>query len=41
VPRVKTTPMVKAALYGLLVYLVVLLTLVAVKFVQTLARPGS
>ncbi len=33
-PRVKTTPMVKFALYGLRVYLLVLLLLILVKFVR-------
>jgi hypothetical protein len=34
-PRVKTTRMVKIALYGLIVYLVIMLSLIAVKFVRT------
>ncbi len=33
-PRVKTTPMVKLALYGLRIYLLVLLVLILVKFVR-------
>jgi hypothetical protein len=34
-PRVKTTPMVKVALYCLRVYLIVLLGLIIFKFVRT------
>ncbi len=34
-PRVKTTPMVKAALLGLRIYLIVLLGLILLKFVRT------
>lgn len=40
-PRIKTTPMVKLALYGLRVYLIVLLTLIVVKFVKTFLAAGS
>ncbi len=34
-PRVQTTPLVKVALYGLLIYLIMLLSLVTIKFVRT------
>ena len=34
-PRIKTTPMVKFALYFLRVYLLVLLTLILVKFIRS------
>lgn len=34
-PRIKTTPMVKFALYFLRAYLIVLLILIVVKFVRT------
>ncbi len=43
-PRVKTTPMVKLALYGLRVYLLVLLLLILVKFVRAFGHtpvPGA
>jgi hypothetical protein len=40
-PRVKTTPMVKIALYGLLIYLAVLLSLITVKFVRTFTAHGA
>jgi hypothetical protein len=33
-PRIKTTPMVKFALYFLRGYLIILLTLIVVKFVR-------
>ncbi|HVP11950.1 MAG TPA: hypothetical protein VMV94_12285 [Phycisphaerae bacterium] len=33
-PRIKTTPMVKFALYFLRVYLIVLLVLILIKFVR-------
>jgi hypothetical protein len=35
VPRIKTTPMVKLALYGLRIYLIVLLGLILLKFIRT------
>ncbi len=35
-PRVQTTPMVRVALYFLRVYLILLLTLLVVRFVQVL-----
>ncbi len=35
-PRVQTTPMVRFALYFLRVYLILLLTLLVVRFVQAL-----
>ncbi len=34
-PRIKTTRMAKLALYGLRIYLLVLLTLILVKFIRT------
>ena len=34
-PRIKTTPMVKLALYGLRIYLIVLLGLILLKFIRT------
>ncbi len=34
-PRIKTTPMVKIALYALRIYLIVLLVLIATKFIRT------
>jgi hypothetical protein len=34
-PRLKTTPLVKIALYGLRVYLFVLLALILLKFIRT------
>lgn len=37
-PRIKTTGMVKVALYGLRVYLLVLLGLIVFKFVRTFLR---
>ena len=40
-PRVQTTPMVKVALYGLLVYLIVLLSLIMIKFVRTFMAHGT
>jgi hypothetical protein len=33
-PRIKTTPMVKFALYFLRVYLIILLALIMVKFIR-------
>jgi len=33
-PRIKTTPMVKAALWALRIYLLVLLSLIGLKFVR-------
>jgi len=33
-PRIKTTPMVKAALWALRIYLLVLLSLIGLKFVK-------
>jgi hypothetical protein len=38
-PRIKTTPMVKVALYGLRIYLIVLLGLIILKFVRTFLPP--
>ncbi len=40
-PRVKTTPMVKVALYGLRIYLIVLLVLIGMKFVRSFVKPGA
>ena len=40
-PRVQMTPMVKIALYGLRVYLIVLLTLIAIKFFRVFAQTGK
>jgi len=40
-PRVQMTPMVKTALYGLRIYLLVLLTLIAIKFYRVFATPES
>jgi hypothetical protein len=34
-PRIEMTPMVKLALYGLRIYLIVLLSLIGLKFVKT------
>jgi hypothetical protein len=34
-PRIKTTPLVKLALYGLRLYLLVLLALILLKFIRT------
>jgi hypothetical protein len=34
-PRIKTTPMVKFALYFLRAYLIILLTLILVKFIRS------
>ncbi len=34
-PRIKTTPTVKVALYGLRIYLLVLLALILLKFIRT------
>jgi hypothetical protein len=39
-PRIKTTPMVKFALYFLRVYLLVLLTLILIKFVRVFLSSG-
>ena len=39
-PRIKTTPMVKFALYVLRVYLVLLLGLIIFKFVRTFLKPA-
>lgn len=40
-PRIKTTPMVKFALYFLRVYLIALLILILVKFVRTFLHHAS
>ena len=40
-PRVQMTPMVKTALYGLRIYLLVLLTLIAIKFYRVFATPAN
>jgi len=40
-PRIKMTPMVKVVLYGLRIYLLVLLVLLATKFVKTFLASGS
>ncbi|MGB9624183.1 MAG: hypothetical protein ACPMAQ_04915 [Phycisphaerae bacterium] len=40
-PRIKTTPLVKIVLYGLRVYLLVLLVLLVAKFVKTFLAAGS
>ncbi len=37
-PRIKTTPMVRAALWALRIYLLVLLGLIALKFARVYAR---
>ena len=37
-PRIKMTPMVKVALYFLRAYLILLLTLIVVKFVRIFTR---
>ncbi len=36
-PRIQTTPMVKVALYALRVYLIVLLSLILIKFIRMLS----
>jgi len=40
-PRIKTTPMVKLALYGLRIYLLVLLALILLKFIRTFMQHGA
>ncbi len=40
-PRIKTTRTVKLALFGLRIYLIGLLTLIAIKFVRTFLAGGS
>ncbi len=40
-PRIQTTPMVKASLYALRIYLIVLLALILVKFVRMLSASSS
>lgn len=40
-PRIQMTPMVRAALYGLRIYLVVLLALIVLKFVRVFMAPAQ
>jgi hypothetical protein len=40
-PRVHTTPMVRAALWALRIYLLVLLTLIGLKFVRLFHESGK
>jgi hypothetical protein len=40
-PRIKTTPMVRIALWALRVYLLILLSLIGMKFVRMLAQSRS
>jgi len=40
-PRIRTTPMVKIALYGLRIYLIVLLGLILLKFIRTFLHHGA
>ena len=40
-PRVQMTPMVKVALYGLRIYLLVLLTLIAIKFYRVFSSSDA
>ena len=40
-PRIQTTRTVRFALLGLRVYLIVLLLLIALKFVRQFSRPGG
>jgi hypothetical protein len=41
-PRIQTTPMVKVALYALRIYLIVLLTLILIKFIHVFStKPAA
>jgi hypothetical protein len=40
-PRIKTTPMVRAALWALRIYLLVLLSLIGFKFVRMFSDPSA
>ncbi len=40
-PRIKTTPLVKLALYGLRIYLLVLLALILIKFIRTFMQHST
>jgi hypothetical protein len=40
-PRIKTTPMVKAALWALRIYLLVLLSLIVLKFTRVFSSPAK
>ena len=40
-PRIKTTPMVRAALWALRIYLLVLLSLIGFKFARMFSDPGK
>jgi hypothetical protein len=40
-PRVQTTPMVRAALWALRIYLLVLLSLIGLKFVRMFKESGK
>jgi hypothetical protein len=40
-PRIKTTPMVKAALWALRIYLLILLSLIGLKFTRVFSSSGK
>ncbi len=40
-PRIQTTPLVQVALYGLRVYLIVLLALILIKFVRVFSAKSA
>jgi hypothetical protein len=40
-PRIKTTPMVKAALWALRIYLLILLSLIVLKFAQVFSSSAK
>jgi hypothetical protein len=40
-PRIRTTPLVKIALYGLRIYLIVLLGLILLKFIRTFVHHSA
>jgi hypothetical protein len=40
-PRIKTTPTVKAALWALRIYLLVLLSLIVLKFTRVFSSPAK
>ncbi len=40
-PRIKTTPMVRIALWALRIYLLVLLTLIGLKFARVFSHSGE
>jgi hypothetical protein len=40
-PRIKTTPMVRVALWGLRIYLLILLSLIALKFARVFSHSGE